>query len=74
MSCSDDSKLTKFQLEPKILICSDCGYEFVHTGAAREYLIKFGVDPDEEPTRCHSCRKKYKNVHKGCSVREELGL
>jgi len=45
-------------LEPKILICEDCGEEFVFTVQAQEYFADKGYT--EEPKRCKHCYMKYK--------------
>jgi hypothetical protein len=44
--------------EPKILICRECGQEFVFTGAAQQYFAEKGYT--EDPKRCKSCHTKYK--------------
>jgi len=44
--------------EPKILICSECGQEFVFTRAAQQYFAERGYI--EDPKRCKSCHTKYK--------------
>jgi hypothetical protein len=44
--------------EPKILICCECGEEFVFTGAAQAYFAERGYM--EDPKRCKSCHTKYK--------------
>ncbi|MBN2226603.1 MAG: zinc-ribbon domain-containing protein [candidate division Zixibacteria bacterium] len=49
--------------EPKILICEDCGEEFVFTAQAQEYFADKGYT--EEPKRCKHCYMKYKRDKKG---------
>ena len=54
--------------EPKILICSECGEEFVFTVAAQEYFAERGYT--EDPKRCKTCHTRYKkhqreNRHSG---------
>jgi uncharacterized protein (DUF983 family) len=44
--------------EPKILICSECGEEFVFTGAAQQYFVERGYT--EDPKRCKACHTQYK--------------
>ncbi len=44
--------------EPKILICSECGEEFVFTIAAQEYFAERGYT--EDPKRCKTCHTRYK--------------
>lgn len=44
--------------EPKILICSECGEEFVFTGAAQQYFAERGYT--EDPKRCKACHTQYK--------------
>ncbi|MCK4301415.1 MAG: zinc-ribbon domain containing protein [candidate division Zixibacteria bacterium] len=48
----------KSGFEPKILICSECGEEFVFTCAAQEYFAERGYT--EDPKRCKSCHTQYK--------------
>ena len=44
--------------EPKFLICSECGEEFVFTSAAQQYFVERGYN--EEPKRCKTCHTRYK--------------
>lgn len=44
--------------EPKFLICSECGEEFVFTGAAQQYFAERGYT--EDPKRCKTCHTRYK--------------
>jgi hypothetical protein len=44
--------------KPKILICTECGEEFVFTSAAQQYFVERGYN--EEPKRCKTCHTKYK--------------
>ena len=48
--------------EPKILICSECGEEFVFTGAAQQYFVERGYT--EDPKRCKTCHTKYKKTQR----------
>jgi hypothetical protein len=45
-------------IEPKILICTECGEEFVFTVAAQQYFLERGYS--EDPKRCKTCHTKYK--------------
>ncbi len=50
--------------ETKILICAECGEEFVFTVAAQEYFAEKGYT--EDPKLCKSCymqRKRDRKVH-----------
>jgi len=44
--------------EPKILICVECGQEFIFTVAAQQYFAERGYR--EDPKRCKTCHTKYK--------------
>jgi hypothetical protein len=44
--------------EPKILICVECGEEFVFTTNAQEYFAERGYT--EDPKRCKHCYMKHK--------------
>jgi hypothetical protein len=44
--------------EPKILICVECGQEFVFTINAQEYFAERGYT--EDPKRCKHCYMKHK--------------
>ena len=46
------------RLTDKILLCVDCGEEFVFTVGAQEYFLERGIT--EEPKRCKSCYMKLK--------------
>lgn len=48
--------------EPKILICCDCGQEFVFTCAAQQYFAERGYT--EDPKRCKSCHTRYKKLQR----------
>jgi len=49
--------------EPRVLICCECGEEFVFTGAAQEYFAERGYT--EDPKRCKACHTKYKKSQRG---------
>ena len=62
--------------EPKILICSECGEEFVFTGAAQQYFAERGYT--EDPKRCKTCHTRYKKMqregrHQSQEVHSEVG-
>jgi hypothetical protein len=48
--------------KPKILICCECGQEFVFTVAAQAYFAERGYM--EDPKRCKSCHTKYKKLQR----------
>lgn len=45
--------------EDKILVCKDCGKEFVFTAGEQEFFAQKGLD--KEPKRCKNCRMARKN-------------
>jgi len=45
-------------LEHKILICADCGEEFIFTVGAQEYFAEKGYT--EDPKRCKHCYMLHK--------------
>lgn len=47
---------------PKILICVECGQEFVFTTQAQEYFAEKGYT--EDPKRCKHCYMKHKRGKK----------
>ncbi len=44
--------------DSKILLCDECGQEFVFTAQAQEYFAERGYT--EDPKRCKTCHTKYK--------------
>lgn len=44
--------------EDKVLVCKDCGSEFVFTAGEQEFYAEKGFQ--NEPTRCKSCRSNRK--------------
>jgi hypothetical protein len=48
---------------PKILICVECGEEFVFTAKAQQYFVERGYTDD--PRRCKSCHTQYKKRQRG---------
>jgi hypothetical protein len=60
--------------QTKILICADCGEEFVFTVAAQEYFAEKGYT--EDPKLCKSCYMQRKRVKKNHSreVNTEVDL
>ena len=52
-----------------ILICVDCGEEFVFTASAQKYFAERGfTDP---PKRCKSCYMEFKDRPNGARVENE---
>ncbi len=47
-----------YGFEPKILICVECGQEFVFTTKAQEYFAERGYS--EDPKRCKHCYVQHK--------------
>ncbi len=47
-------------LQDKVLICADCGEEFVFTVDAQEYFLGKGFM--EEPKRCKTCYTQLKKL------------
>lgn len=43
----------------KVLVCRDCGEEFVFTAGEQEFYAQRGFTKD--PQRCYSCRKRRKH-------------
>ncbi|MBU0984380.1 MAG: zinc-ribbon domain-containing protein [candidate division Zixibacteria bacterium] len=48
----------KSSYQAEILICADCGEEFVFARSAQEYFAEKGFS--WKPTRCKSCQHKHK--------------
>ncbi|MEW5795750.1 MAG: zinc-ribbon domain containing protein [Candidatus Zixiibacteriota bacterium] len=44
--------------EPRVLICCECGEEFVFTAAAQQYFAERGYT--EDPKRCKACYTHFK--------------
>lgn len=42
------------EFQDKVLVCSDCGKEFVFTAAEQEFYAQKGFE--NEPKRCKDCR------------------
>jgi len=49
--------------QDKILICRDCGAEFVWSAGEQEFFAQKGFD--KPPTRCPECRKKRRTERDG---------
>ena len=49
--------------QDKVLICKDCGKEFVFTAGEQEFYAEHGFE--HEPQRCKECRDARKNRVKG---------
>lgn len=45
--------------EDKVLVCKDCGNEFVFTAGEQEFYAEKGFE--NEPQRCKECRNARKN-------------
>ncbi|MEA1960911.1 MAG: zinc-ribbon domain containing protein [Bacillota bacterium] len=45
--------------EDKILVCQDCGEEFVFTAGEQEFYHEKGFE--NEPKRCQDCRQNRRN-------------
>ena len=43
---------------PRVLICCECGEEFVFTAAAQQYFAERGYT--EDPKRCKACYTHFK--------------
>jgi len=55
--------------EPKILICVECGEEFVFTTNAQQYFAEKGYT--EDPKRCKHCYMKHKRDKRANHVADE---
>lgn len=53
--------------EDKVLVCRDCGKEFIFTGSEQEFFAEKGFV--NEPKRCKPCRDIRRENHGG-KVRE----
>ena len=49
--------------EDKVLVCKDCGAEFVFTAGEQEFYAEKGFQ--NEPVRCKACRNARKNQRGG---------
>ena len=56
--------------EDKILICKECGCEFVFTAGEQEFYAEKGFQ--NEPTRCKECRTKRKAQMNGDSTPRKM--
>ena len=48
--------------EPRILVCAECGEEFVFTAEAQQYFAERGYTDD--PKRCKSCHTQFKKAQR----------
>ena len=48
-------------MEDRKIVCKDCGEEFIFTVGEQEFYKEKGFEND--PVRCHSCRKAKKQHH-----------
>jgi CxxC-x17-CxxC domain-containing protein len=58
--------------EDKVLVCKDCGQEFVFTAGEQEFYEAKGFQ--NEPGRCKECRSTRKAQFNGGSARREREL
>lgn len=52
----------------KVLVCKDCGREFIFTAGEQEFYAEKGFR--NEPARCKECRTKRKPQNSGTRPRE----
>ncbi|MBZ4665461.1 zinc-ribbon domain containing protein [Mahella sp.] len=52
--------------EDKVLVCKDCGREFVFTAGEQEFYAERGFQ--NEPARCKDCRDSRKANRRGGSM------
>ena len=48
--------------EARVLICTECGEEFVFTVEAQQYFAERGYT--EDPKRCKTCHTKFKKLQR----------
>ena len=58
------------EMEPKILLCTECGEEFVFTSQAQIYFLERGYT--EDPKRCKSCHTGYKKNQRNNNVKSNV--
>ncbi len=58
--------MARTELKNRILICVECGEEFVFTVGAQEYFQEKGYH--QSPKRCKACHSKYKREKKPVRV------
>jgi len=63
--------------EPRVLICCECGEEFVFTAAAQQYFAERGYT--EDPKRCKACYTQFKKSQRTAKqaplpVREDTSI
>lgn len=51
------------ELKLRVVICCECGEEFVFTVEAQQYFAERGYKDD--PRRCKSCHTKFKKSQRG---------
>jgi len=56
--------------EDKVLVCADCGKEFIWTAGEQEFYAERGFQ--NEPRRCPECRKTRKNTRSGQNGEREM--
>ena len=52
--------------EPRVLICCECGEEFVFTAAAQQYFAERGYT--EDPRRCKTCYTQLKKSQRSSKL------
>ena len=52
--------------EPRVLICCECGEEFVFTAAAQQYFAERGYA--EDPKRCKACYTQLKKSQRSSKL------
>ena len=56
--------------EDKVLVCQDCGQEFVFTVGEQEFYQEKGFE--NEPKRCRECRTNRRNNRNGSRAPREM--
>lgn len=56
--------------EDKVLVCADCGKEFIWTAGEQEFYAERGFQ--NEPRRCPECRKGRKNARSSQNGEREM--
>jgi len=52
--------------EPRVLVCCECGEEFVFTAAAQQYFAERGYT--EDPKRCKTCYTSFKKTQRSSKL------
>jgi CxxC-x17-CxxC domain-containing protein len=56
--------------EDRVLVCQDCGNEFVFTAGEQEFYHEKGFE--NEPKRCRDCRSNRRNRNAGSRAPREM--